>query len=90
VDTPRAADVGDVDRWWIHLERRSASPRARMEALEIGSYEELAQRSGLDRKTVYRHLNRQQEPGVHSIQPLRDALEVDAEELLHSFGYRRC
>jgi hypothetical protein len=21
VDTPRAADVGDVDRWWIHLER---------------------------------------------------------------------
>ena len=60
-----------------------------MFALEIESLEDLAQRSGLDRGTVYRYFNRQQAPGARNIQPLCVALEVEPEELLRALGYWR-
>jgi len=60
-----------------------------MTALGFGSLEDLARASGIDRGTIYRYFNRQQEPGAHNIQPLCDALEVDAEELLRALGYWR-
>lgn len=63
--------------------------RTRMASLEIASLEELAQRSGIDRGTIYRYFNRQQKPGAHNIQPLCDALQVGPEELLRALGYWR-
>jgi transcriptional regulator with XRE-family HTH domain len=69
--------------------RSAAWLRGRMAELEIASLEELAQRSGIDRGTIYRYFNRQQEPGAHNLQPLCDALEVDAEGLLQALGYWR-
>ena len=61
--------------------------RERMFTLKILSLEDLAQRSGIDRGTVYRYFIRQQEPGARNIQPLCNALEVNAEELLRALGY---
>jgi transcriptional regulator with XRE-family HTH domain len=69
--------------------RTAAWLRTRMAALDISSLEDLAQRSGLDRGTIYRYFNRQQEPGAHNLQPLCEALEADAEELLRALGYWR-
>lgn len=60
-----------------------------MATLEISSLEELAQQTGIDRGTVYRYFNRQQEPGARTIQPLCNALEVEPEELLRALGYWR-
>ncbi len=58
-----------------------------MAQLGIGSLEQLARQTGMDRGTLHRYFALEQEPGARAIQPLCEALEVEAEILLRLLGY---
>lgn len=60
--------------------------RERMAELEIGSLEELAERSGSDKGNLSRIFRQQQRPRVDALEPLAAGLEVSVYELLVRIG----
>lgn len=67
-------------------EQSTAWLRARMAELEIGSLEELAERSGSDKGNLSRIFRQQQRPRVDALEPLASGLDVSVYELLVRIG----
>ena len=60
--------------------------RARMDELEIGSLEELAELCGSDKGNLSRIFRQIQKPRVDALEPLASALEISVYELLVRIG----
>lgn len=67
-------------------EQSAAWLKARMDALDIASLDELAEMSGSDKGNLSRIFRQMQRPRVDALEPLAGALEVSVYELLVRMG----
>lgn len=58
----------------------------RMEALKIGSLDELAVVTGIDKGTLSRYFRHERRPSIDMVPPLCEALKVSVETLLVVLG----
>jgi len=59
---------------------------ARMDELGLHSLEEVSQRVGINRGTLYRYFTQSQRPGIGAVQPLCIALRIGPLLLLQVLG----
>lgn len=59
---------------------------ARMSKLKIGSLDDLAELTGLDKGTLSRYFRQERRPSIDVVGPLSTALQVSPETLLRGLG----
>lgn len=59
---------------------------ARMSALDIGTLDELAELTDIDKGTLSRYFRQERRPSIDVIAPLSKALQVSVETLLRGLG----
>jgi transcriptional regulator with XRE-family HTH domain len=59
---------------------------SRMNELGIGSLDDLADLTGLDKGTLSRYFRHERRPSIDVVEPLSHALQVSVETLLRALG----